>query len=271
MHHLLGHQDLLATVERLEKGGHPEDTHLRLTLDGRDPDDGMTDIAYEKGFAFLKLIESKVGRERFDVFLRNYFDTFAFQSMTTDRFLEHLNADLLVPEHISMDISSWVDGPGVPDDVIVPVSDRFEKVEASIASWMAGTPASKLSTQHWTTHEWLHFLRTLPTELDLQRMSELDRAFKFTESGNAEVLAAWLGIAIANDYIAAFDRLDAFLTTVGRRKFLVPLYTRLVASERGRVMAETIYAKARPNYHSVSVRTIDEVLDRKAGGGPVLF
>lgn len=271
MHHLLGHQDLLATMARLEKGEHPEDTHLRLSLEGRDPDEGMTDIAYEKGFAFLKLIESKVGRERFDAFLRNYFDTFAFQSMTTDRFLEHLNSDLLVPSNVSVDITSWVDGPGLPADVIVPVSDRFEKVEAAIDSWLAGTPASQLATQEWTTHEWLHFLRTLPSEMDVQRMSELDKAFKFTQSGNSEVLAAWLGIAIANDHVAAYDRLDTFLTTVGRRKFLVPLYTQLVASERGRVMAQTIYAKARPNYHTVSVRTIDELLDRKGASGPVLF
>lgn len=271
MHHLLGHQDLLATVARLEKGGHPEDTHLRLDLEGRDPDDGMTDIAYEKGFAFLKLVESKVGRERFDVFLRNYFDTFAFQSMTTDRFLDHLKTDLLGPEKVQLDVAAWVDGAGVPSDVIVPNSDRFEKVEDAIAAWSAGAPASQLATKEWTTHEWLHFLRNLPKELELRHMAELDKAFKFTESGNAEVLAAWLDISIANDYVAAYDRLDSFLTTVGRRKFLVPLYTRLVSSERGQVMAQAIYTKARPNYHSISVRTLDELLDWKNGGGPVLF
>jgi len=271
MHHLLGHQDLLATVARLEKGGHPKDTHLRLSLEGRDPDEGMTDIAYEKGFAFLKVIESKVGRERFDVFLRNYFDTFAFQSMTTDRFLKHLTTDLLHPENVSLDVAAWVDGAGIPPNVIVPTSDRFQKVETAIDIWAAGTPAAELTTQEWTTHEWLHFLRNLPKDLELQRMAELDKAFKFTESGNAEVLAAWLDISIANDYVAAYDRLDSFLTTVGRRKFLVPLYTRLVSSERGQVMAHAIYARARPNYHAVSVRTMDELLGWKTSGGPVIF
>lgn len=271
MLHVLGHQDLVGTVMRLQKGAHPEDTHLRLSLEGRDPDEGMTDIAYEKGFAFLKLVESKVGRERFDVFLREYFDMFAFQSMTTDRFLEHLNAELLVPENVEMDIASWVDGPGLPKDLIVPVSDRFEKVETAIASWNAGTAASKLTTQQWTTHEWLHFLRNLPAGLGLERMAELDGAFNFTDTGNSEILAAWLDISLVNDYVASYDRLDSFLTTVGRRKFLVPLYTRMLDSERGRVMAQTIYTKARPNYHTVSVRTIDELLDWKSGGGPVLF
>ena len=40
---------------------------------------GMTDIAYEKGAAFLQTVESVVGRDRLDTFLRGYFDHFAFQ------------------------------------------------------------------------------------------------------------------------------------------------------------------------------------------------
>ena len=271
MHHLLGHQDLKATVARIEAANHPEDTHLRLDLAGRDPDDGMTDIAYEKGFAFLKLIESKVGRARFDIFLRNYFDTFAFQSMTTDRFLEHLQHDLLGPEKVSVDIAAWVDGPGIPGDVVVPVSDRFLKVEEAIGDWLAGTAAKELATSAWTTHEWLHFLRSLPKPLGRERMNELDSAFGFTKSGNAEVLAVWLDISIANDYIPAYDRLDTFLTTVGRRKFLVPLYSRLMESAKGQVMAQNIYSRARPIYHAVSVRTIDELLSWRATSPPVLF
>jgi leukotriene-A4 hydrolase len=271
MHHLLGHQDLKATVARIEAGSHPADTHLRLDLEGRDPDDGMTDIAYEKGFALLKLIESKVGRERFDVFLRNYFDTFAFQSMTTDRFLKHLQKELLGPEKVDLDIAEWVDGPGIPSNAVIPVSDRFVNVEGAIESWVAGAAAKTLPTSAWTTHEWLHFLRNLPKPMSREQMTELDGAFGFTISGNAEVLAAWLDISIANDYTPAYERLDSFLTTVGRRKFLVPLYARLMESETGQVMAQNIYQRARPNYHAVSVRTIDEMLSWKSTAPPVLF
>lgn len=271
MHHLLGHQDLAATIERLLAKGRPEDTHLRLHLAGRDPDEGMTDIAYEKGFALLKLIESKVGRDRFDAFLRDYFDRFAFGSITTDGFLAYLKEQLLVPAGVELDLSEWVDGPGLPSNAVVPVSDRFLKVEEAVAAWEAGTPAKDLPVDSWTTHEWLHFLRNLPKDLGPERMAELDDAFGLTATGNAEKLAVWLDLSIANDHTVAFDRLREFLTTVGRRKFLVPLYTRLLDTERGRVMAQTIYAQARPNYHAVSVRTIDELLDWKATGSPVLF
>lgn len=267
----LGRQDLKLTLAQIAKSKHPEDSKLRLDLTGRDPDDGMTDVAYEKGAAFLRLIESKVGREKFDAFIRQYFDTFAFQSMTTDRFLGYLEAELLAPNKVKLDVAEWVDGVGLPANAPTPVSDRFVKVEAEIKRWEDGAKPQELATTEWSTFEWMHFLRHLPKELSEDRLKELDKAFAFTRSGNAEVLAAWFEVCIKNDHDPAYGRLDDFLATVGRRKFLVPLYTELVKTEKGRLMAQTIYKNARPNYHSVSVRTIDELLSWKDDHPPVNF
>lgn len=259
---LLGHQEMRHTVERLAKGKHPEDTRLKLDLEGRDPDDGMTDVAYEKGYAFLRAIEEQVGREKFDAFLRDYFDTYAFQSMTTERFLEHLDRKLLEPNKVVMNVEDWVFREGIPDNVVVPVSDAFARVDAQLQRWSSGVPAKDLDTRDWVTFQWLHFLRHLPKGLDADRMHDLDAAFGFTASNNAEVLAAWLEQCVKNDHAPAYDRLEQFLTTVGRRKFLMPLYEALVATEKGRKMAEGIYARARANYHSVSTRSIDELMER---------
>ncbi|HNR55635.1 MAG TPA: M1 family metallopeptidase [Flavobacteriales bacterium] len=267
----LGRQDLELTLAQIAKSKHPEDSRLRLDLAGRDPDDGMTDVAYEKGAAFLRLIESKVGRAKFDSFIRQYFDEFAFQSMTTDRFLSYLEAQLLAPNKVKLDLAEWVDGSGLPANAPTPVSDRFVKVDKEIKRWEEGAGPRDLATEEWSTFEWMHFLRHLPKELSEARLKELDRAFGFTKSGNAEVLAAWFEVCIRNDHDEAYDRLDDFLATVGRRKFLVPLYTEMTRTEKGRIMAQTIYKNARPNYHSVSVRTIDELLSWKDDHPPVNF
>ncbi|HQV52896.1 MAG: M1 family metallopeptidase [Flavobacteriales bacterium] len=261
---MIGRQDLTAELEHIAQGPHPEDTHLRLHLEGRDPDDGMTDIAYEKGFAFLLLLEEKVGREKFDAFLRNYFDTYAFQSMTTDRFIGHLNNDLLEPTNTTIDLTAWIDGPGLPTDAPVPFSDRFVKVEDQIARWKEGIPAAALETNEWSAFEWMHFIRHLPKQLSMAQMDDLDNAFHFTQSGNAEILAAWLEQCIRNDHEAAYTTLDRFLNEVGRRKFLTPLYTAMLSTEKGKLMAQVIYAKARNNYHSVAVHTMDDLLSWKA-------
>jgi aminopeptidase N len=268
---ILGRQDLQGTLSRLEKEGHGADTHLRLHLEGRDPDDGMTDIAYEKGFAFLKLLESKVGREKFDAFLRGYFDTFAFQSMTTDRFLAYLDEQLLAPNNVQLDMAAWVDGPGLPADAPTPVSDKFTKVDAEVVRWQQGTAAASLNTKEWSTFEWMHFLRHLPKDLTDAQLNDLDKAFGLTKSGNSEVLAAWLEQCIRNDHDAAYPTLDRFLNTVGRRKFLVPLYTELIATEKGRLMAQEIYRNSRQNYHAVAVRTLDELLAWSANKPPATF
>ena len=55
------------------------ETILYIDLAGKNPDDGMTDIPYEKGAALLKLLERTLGRATFDAYLRSYFDRHAFR------------------------------------------------------------------------------------------------------------------------------------------------------------------------------------------------
>ncbi|MDX9750436.1 MAG: M1 family metallopeptidase [Flavobacteriales bacterium] len=267
----LGRQDLDSTLARILRSGRPADTHLRLDLAGRDPDEGMTDVAYEKGAAFLRMLEAKVGRAKFDAFLRDYFERFAFTSMTTDMFLAHLKAHLLEPDSVEVDLAAWVDGPGLPPDAPTPESPLFAQVEAELERWHKGAPADQLATAGWSTFEWLHFIRHLPRPLTKARMTAMDNAFAFTQSGNAEILAAWLEQCIRNSYAPAEEKLAEFLTTVGRRKFLTPLYTELVRTEKGRIMAQEIYRQARPNYHSVARNTMDELLAWKDNKPPVDF
>src|SRR5690606_4957011 len=90
---LIGFQDLKNTIQRL--GDTDPDTRLKLDLKGRNPDDGVTDVAYEKGFALLRTIEQAVGRERFDAFLKKYFNSHAFNSVTTEEFLDYYQKELI--------------------------------------------------------------------------------------------------------------------------------------------------------------------------------
>ncbi|QCR24952.1 aminopeptidase [Pontibacter sp. SGAir0037] len=258
---VLGYQDLQHTLDDI--GRDSEDTRLKLDLEGRDPDEGLTDIAYEKGNFFLKNIEAAVGRERFDAFLNKYFKTFAFQTTDTDRFLNFLKSELIRGDEQleeKININGWVYSPGLPENHYKPSSSRFANVEQAYTSWSQGTPAAQLQTQDWSSHEWLHFIRLLPEQMPQQQMAALDKAFNFTNSGNSEILAAWFLHTIRNNYTAADQALDNFLTHVGRRKFLVPIYKALAATPAGKRKAAAIYAKARPNYHAVSTSTLDEML-----------
>ena len=91
-------------------------------------------------------------------------------------------------------------------------------------------------------------------------MDELDGQFKFTASGNSEITHDWLTHVIGSNYQPGMAKLEAFLTGQGRRKFLQPLYTKLVETEEGKDLAMKIYKKARSGYHAVSRQTIDKIV-----------
>lgn len=263
MEQVLAMQDLAETVELL---GGPEspDTCLRLDLAGRNPDDGMTDIAYEKGALFLRWIEENVGRARWDAWVTSYFDRHAFRSVDTATCLADLRERLIGddPElEKKLEIDAWVFRPGVPANRPQPRSDAFDKVAAQVAAFQSGTAPADLSTHGWSTHEWLHFIRNLAAPLDLEKLAALDARFRLTESANAEILAAWLLRAIEAKYRAADGALEYFLTTVGRRKFLKPLYAELAKTPDGLAQGRRIYEKARPTYHSISRGAVDGILE----------
>ena len=258
---LIGFQDLEATIELM--GETNPDTHLKLQLNGRDPDEALADIAYEKGALFLQVIEEVVGRGIFDEFLRGYFDKFAFQSMSTELFLEYMNQKLIKGDSAiaaKINIDAWVYGPGLPDNCPIVKSERFEVVDDEVAKWSAGGDAAGLDAKEWSTHEWLHFLRHLPKEISEEKMADLDKTFDLSNSKNSEIIAAWFIHVIANNYHASYGKLEEFLVRVGRRKFLAPLYKELAKTEANKKVGIAIYKKARLNYHQIATGTIDGIL-----------
>ncbi|MBF9255558.1 M1 family metallopeptidase [Pontibacter sp. 172403-2] len=258
---VLGYQDLQKTMQDLGAGS--KDTCLKLDLQGRDPDEGLNDIAYEKGNLFLRHIEHVAGRDQFDEFVNKYFNAFAFQSTSTDLFLNFLHQELIKGnKELAQQINpaAWIFAPGLPESFVKPTSRRFAKVEETYRGWKNGQPAAQLNTENWSSHEWLHFIRMLPEQMTAAQMTDLDHTFHFTTSGNSEVLAAWLLLAIRNSYTAADEALETFLANVGRRKFLVPIYKALSATPAGKERALAIYARSKPNYHAVSTVTLDEIL-----------
>ncbi len=248
------------------------DQILHTDLTGRDPDDGATQIPYEKGALFLRQLEAAFGRERFDAYLKDYFDHFAFQSITTAQSLAYMKSHLFEAkpkeakagepkvEFKKVDVSrlgvnDWIFQPGLPPSAIVPVSDGFQAVDLATASWLKN---KKIDASQWSTHEWLHFLRGLPEALSGGNMRRLDSEWHFTESGNDEILAQWLLMAVRNHYAPANEALEDFMETVGRRKYVKPLYEAL-----DRKRAIEIYDKARPMYHPITQTTIDALLAAK--------
>src|SRR5690606_10901764 len=107
-------------VTAMQESGSGADTKLKLALEGRNPDDGVTSIAYDKGYFFLRTLEEKVGREKFDRFLSEYFNKNAFKTMTTEDFIEYTNKHLFQENNIPVDSSpyeEWIYSEGLPESI----------------------------------------------------------------------------------------------------------------------------------------------------------
>ncbi|GAP76065.1 Cold-active aminopeptidase [Pseudoalteromonas sp. SW0106-04] len=236
------------------------DTRLNLKLNGRDPDDAFSSVPYTKGQLFLIYLEQQFGRDTFDTFVKQYFSDHAFQSVTTDEFVAYLDKHLLKahPGVVSLEkAKEWIYQPGLPADAPNPTSDVFDKVDAHTQAWLAGDKQlSDLPTADWTVHEWLHFLNNLPRDLNNDKMAELDAQFNLTASTNKEVAFAWFMLAVGNGYEAIYPALDQHLSSIGRRKLIVPLYKALIANGK-RDWAYDVYQGARPGYHPLAQGTID--------------
>lgn len=263
MEKALGYQGLQKDLERLP----PERQILAIDLSSQDPDAGFSDVPYQKGEMFLDYLEREFGRERLDEFLNGYFTEFAFKSITSEQFLEYLNEHLLAkhPDVVNADkIEEWVYKPGMPDDAPIPHSAAFDRVDEQLNRWVDGSVSARgLETDKWSAHEWRHFLQNLPEKLDDAQMQELDHAFGFTDIGNKYILKDWLMVSIRNQYQPAYERLEWYLMTIGRMKYVAPLYNELIKTDEGRELAKQIFEAAQPGYHPLTTAAIGKLFVQK--------
>ncbi len=260
MEQVLGLQSLRADLAKLK----PADQKLAIDLRDRDPDEVFSEIPYEKGRLFLNYLDAKFGRERFDEFLRGYFDHFAFKSITTEDFLAYLQANLLdrLPGIVTRgQVDTWVLQPGLPEDAVLPATTMFKPVDASRSAWLGGNLQAKKFGMDWVTQQWVYFLNNMPATLQPAQLADLDKAFGFSKSPNAEIAHSWFMLVIANDYQASFPRLEEYLKTIGRRKLVTPLYAELMKTPSGTEFAKRVFAKARPGYHPQTAQAIEAVVD----------
>jgi leukotriene-A4 hydrolase len=230
------------------------DQLLYVDLKGRDPEEGITLVPYVKGALLLRAIEDEVGRERFDPFLRSYFDHFAFQSITTQTFEEYLKKAF--PE-LKLNVDEWIRKPGLPASTPKISSYLLTEVDDQLKKWANG---ETVVTRDWVAGQWLHFLRGLPETLTSEQMAKLDAAYSFTASKNSEILDAWLILAVRHKYAPAQARVEEFLSTVGRQKFIKPLYAELAKTPEGKTRAQALFAKYKENYHSIAANAIQALL-----------
>jgi aminopeptidase N len=257
----LSFDDMMESLE--EEGMNAPTTRLHLAAAEARPDGGATGVVYDKGAAFLRTLERLVGRERFDAWLRSYFDRYAFQPMTSAKFLADFRENLVKDDkalEARLMLDQWVYQPGLPGNVVRPDPGIFAQVDAQVRAVDNGAAPDRELWDAWTTNERLRFLTRLGRKQSRQKLDRIEGTLQLNEASNNEVMFAWLELAVANRYDPAVPALERFLTVQGRRKFVRPLITVLAGDPQwGRPIAARIYAKARASYHPVTTRDLDKL------------
>jgi leukotriene-A4 hydrolase len=251
-------------LERDLKGaGGPDAPSTRLH---GDPNGTYGELDYNKGATFLRTIEYRVGRARWDAYLRSYFDRHAFQPQTTSGFLADLRANLIRGDAAlekDLQLDRWAYQPGLPHNAVHVRSATLAAIDTRIAAFDAGAPAATIDTTRWSTQEWLRFLNGLPRRQTAARLAEMDAAWHLSASPSAYIGFAWFSLAIANHYDPVVQPLDRYLHGIGRGLFVYPLYRGLMAEGAwGQPIARRIYATARATYHPTVAATLDGVVGK---------
>ncbi|WP_233998155.1 M1 family metallopeptidase [Erythrobacter sp. QSSC1-22B] len=257
----LSYAGVMEAVEEL--GTQAPETTLR-TPDTLDPLNYNSSITYDKGALFLHTVESIVGRERFDPWLRSWFDRHAFEPATSAMFLADMRANLIGDDRAleqRLMLDQWVYGTGIPANVTRPDPQAFATVDAAARAYAQDRTLDAQAWQGWSAAEQMRFLRSLPEALSAEELAQLDRTLSLSTTGNNEIKFLWLEAALRNRYDPAVAQAETFLSTVGRNKFVEPLFRALVdEAEWGLPIARRIYDRTRPSYHSYTRGKVDQVL-----------
>jgi leukotriene-A4 hydrolase len=257
-----------ADVERMiaEVGANSPLTALR-TPAGTSPFDTDGTATYEKGALFLHTIEQAVGREKFDGWLKSWFDRHAFQPATTEMFLADLRANLIKGDaklEAALLLDQWVYAPGLPANAVKPDPAAFVAVDKAVSAYTGTGTIPQADWAKWSAAEQMRFLQEVPPQRSAGQLTALDSALGLSGTGNNEVRFLWLKLALGNKFDPAVPQAEQFLSKVGRNKFVTPLYK--VLKEQGAwgmAIAKPLYQRARPGYHSMTRGNVDEVLGFK--------
>jgi len=227
-HAILGWRDLEETVNSQFNPTHPF-TALVPDLSGVDPDDAFSTIPYEKGSTFLWYLEELVGGpEKFEPFLKNYYEHFKYKSITTDQFksffLSYFSAN---PSISSIDWDTWLYSPGMP-----PYKPSFDETLAVKSRQLADKwisediPDDGEEFVKFSAEQKLEFLGILldSSKLSKDKIEKMDHLYSLSNNPNTEILFLFIRLGIKARWERSLELGLDLATRQGRMKFCRPLF-----------------------------------------------
>ena len=254
-----------------------EFTKLVPDLTGVDPDDAFSSVPYEKGFTLLAWLQERVGGpERFDRYLLAYYDHFGGKTLTSaefacffmDFFTE--GRDGGEPLDLSdIDWKAWLLTPGMPPAMPAYDTTRLDQCANLAKLWVEHPErATGKELDGWASGARQCFLDNLLVEVEklssqeapkamaVATLEKLGTVYALNDTKNAEERFRWHKVALASGYFDLVDDTLEFITSVGRMKFVRPLYRALLDDAFTRQRAVDTFKQHAGFYHPICAKMV---------------
>lgn len=214
-------------------------------LEGDSPDNAFSTVPYEKGFQLLYYMESLVGEDNFQSFLRTYINKYTQSSITTielrqtwEQFVHDNYEGAKINEILAaVDWEVWLNVPElapVPLDFSTELSDKAVSLALEYIS-LGGdsSPADKDDYYKFDSNLKTIFHTTLnenQKDITLAILARIDGDFDVTADPNPEVKQRWHPSGLTVNYVPVFEPAHEFVSDQGRLKYLTPVYAALESS-----------------------------------------
>ena len=118
-------------------------------------------------------------------------------------------------------LDHWVYQPGLPANAARPIRRPSPQVDAAVRAFAGGgTVDPRRLGRAGPRPSGCASSTACRSELPRRASPRSTARLGLSQSGNTEVLFAWLQLALANRYEPAVPAAERFLTAMGRRKFV---------------------------------------------------
>lgn len=165
-----------------------------------------------------------------------------------------------------MDWDAWVKRPG-----LAPVALDFVTPELTLSISLAnqyitlaghGSPDKASDFKTFYSNLRVIFLNQLMSrlpEVTVDIMAQIDKDQDITHTKDPECLQRWLPMSILKNYQPAIEVAHTFVQTVGRQKYIVPIYKALLDSNQ-KTLAVTWFNENVKFYHPLALQTLKKML-----------
>ena len=236
-------------------------TCLKYRGEDKDADSFTSVLAYTKGCFFLKECEYAVGRGRFDRFIHKYMTTFQFQSLTTEKFLDFLKAEL--PEVFEkVDVQTWVYKPGMPETWHKPQSHLYDEVEQALVDLKQGSLPTNEQVKDWHRYQILSFLQGLPRTISIDECKTLEDVLELEKRNDDYFYSYFYATCILSGYQQIMPRVNNFVERIGRMLYLMPVLRAMTEADWSRHLVRPLFESVRNRQHPVTARAVEDLLKK---------